>query len=75
MEEVKKLINQNIPVIASGNFPNGHIVVIVGYDSVGWIVHDPWGDANSKFKNRDGKHVNYMYGSYDIGKKWYSYIK
>ncbi len=71
----KELIKQNKPIIASGYFPNGHIVTIVGYDSNGWIVHDPYGDANTKYKNTNGNYVKYKYGRYDIGKKWFAYIK
>ena len=71
----KSLIDQNIPVIASGNFPNGHVIVIVGYDKEGWIAHDPYGDANTKYKNTNGMYVRYKYGDFYIGKKWFAYIK
>jgi hypothetical protein len=74
-KEVKKLIDQNKPVIASGNFPNGHIIAIVGYDNEGWIVHDPYGNANTRFKDTNGRYVHYKYGKYDIGKKWFAYIR
>ena len=72
---VKKLIDQGKPVIASGNFPNGHVIVIVGYDKKGWIAHDPYGDANTKYKNTNGMYVRYKYGDFSIGKKWFAYIK
>ena len=71
----KSLIDQNIPVIASGNFPNGHVIVIVGYNDKGWIAHDPYGDANTKYKNTNGMYVRYKYGDFYIGKKWFAYIK
>jgi len=72
---VKELIDQGKPVIASGYFPNGHVIVIVGYDKEGWIVHDPYGDANTKYKNTNGMYVRYKYGDFYIGKKWFAYIK
>ncbi|MCX8125449.1 MAG: C39 family peptidase, partial [Spirochaetes bacterium] len=74
-KEVKKLIDQNKPVIVSGDFPNGHIVTIVGYDSNGWIVHDPYGNANTGYKDTNGEFVHYKYGKYSIGKKWFAYIR
>ncbi len=71
----KSLINQHKPVITSGYFPNGHIITIVGYDDTGWIAHDPYGDARTKYTNTNGRYVHYNYGEYAIGKKWFAYIK
>ena len=74
-QKVKNLLDNDNPVIVSGDFPMRHIVTIVGYDKEGWIVHDPYGNANTKYRDTNGKYVHYKYGMYDIGKKWFAYIK
>ena len=43
-EQLRRFIDDGLPVVVHGDFtPSGHIVVIVGYDAGGFIVHDPSG--------------------------------
>lgn len=49
------------PMIISGRFTaSGHIITLVGMTLLDdLIVHDPWGDWNSGYRNRDGKYRIY----------------
>ncbi|MFO0624412.1 MAG: C39 family peptidase [Polyangiales bacterium] len=43
-EQLRRFIDDGLPVVVHGDFtPSGHIVVVVGYDADGFIVHDPSG--------------------------------
>lgn len=54
---IKQHLDQGKPVILQGWFtPSGHFVVVVGYNSTGWIVNDPAGVWNQR-----------AYGSYNSG--------
>ena len=54
-DEVRAEIRAGRPVIVSGKFTaSGHIIVIIGLKGDDFIVHDPWGDANTGYKNRNG---------------------
>ncbi|TGK86211.1 hypothetical protein EHQ23_08110 [Leptospira bourretii] len=81
-ENIKTQINSGKPVVTSGTFNielggkdkegnpivvKGHVITIVGYDETGWIVHDPFGDANTDYKKGSGKYIHYEYGKWDIG--------
>jgi uncharacterized protein YvpB len=51
IERIKSQIDAGRPVIVQGWFTeSGHILVITGYDSKGWIVNDPAGLWSSCFK-------------------------
>jgi hypothetical protein len=42
--QVRAYLDAGLPVVVHGDFtPSGHIVVVVGYDRDGFIVHDPSG--------------------------------
>jgi len=41
---------------------------IVGYDSTGWIVYDPYGDANTGASYLSGDSGSGMYAHYDYDK-------
>ncbi|WP_061236562.1 hypothetical protein, partial [Leptospira santarosai] len=59
--------NGNI-VSAGGAFPVGdHRNAIVGYDSKGWVVFDPYGNANTKGYNGNGMFAHYEYGKFNLG--------
>ena len=72
IEKVKAWLSNGNPAVTHGYFPHtsGHIIVLVGYDEKGFIVHDPngewfeWGyDRNERFGNNEkGKFKNYSYG-------------
>ncbi|EMM77919.1 hypothetical protein LEP1GSC040_2475 [Leptospira santarosai str. 2000030832] len=55
-------------VSAGGAYPVGdHRNAIVGYDSKGWVVFDPYGNANTKGYNGNGMFAHYEYGKFNLG--------
>jgi uncharacterized protein YvpB len=45
IDEVKDWLSHEKPAVIHGYFTRfGHIIVLVGYDSTGFIVHDPYGE-------------------------------
>ena len=51
------------PVVVHGFWTGpGHIAVIVGFNSSGWIVNDPAGDWEVCYGCGGGKGVRYNYG-------------
>lgn len=55
-DEIRAEIRAGRPVIVSGLFTkSGHIVVIIGLKGDDFIVHDPWGDANTKYRDKNGE--------------------
>lgn len=71
IEEVKDWLASGNPAVVHGYFTHfGHIIALVGYDSNGFIVHDPYGewfadgyDRNEPGGNDEkGKFLNYSYG-------------
>ena len=60
------------PVVVHGTWTSaGHIAVLVGYDSDGWIVHDPAGDWYAGYGWGSGEAVHYPYGGgWDDGLSW-----
>ena len=71
VDQVKQALDSGRPCVVHGYFvaPFGHIVVYIGYDDDGFIVHDPWGewhasgyDRNTPENNTKGKAVHYSYG-------------
>lgn len=57
IEKIKSYIDKDLPVIVSTKLGGlkGHIVVICGYDdSDNMICNDPFGDANTKYKEHHG---------------------
>jgi hypothetical protein len=74
---IKKQIDRGIPVPcgilhhgpASAPTGGGHWICVVGYDSSGFIVNDPWGQINhinGTYTKTDGKHVHYDYELFDF---------
>ncbi|BDA77551.1 hypothetical protein LPTSP3_g04810 [Leptospira kobayashii] len=73
-DSIKKALSEGKPVVVGGEFNvspviGGHRLVIVGYDSTGWIVHDPYGNANNTSYQGSGMYAHYDFGKWDIGKK------
>jgi uncharacterized protein YvpB len=70
IEQIKLAIDEGIPVVAHGYLTSfGHIIVIVGYNDNGFIVHDPYGewydwgyDLNNASNQRKGQGLTYSYG-------------
>lgn len=65
---IKRNIDAGRPVVVHGYFTDGHILVVIGYDSTGWIVNDPaglWagcylcGYPNRTSTNGRGAHYSY----------------
>ncbi|MBD1938411.1 C39 family peptidase [Microcoleus sp. FACHB-68] len=61
--EIKiELINRR-PVVLAGDFTaTGHILCVIGYNSSGLIVNDPWGDALTGYADTEGRKLLYPYG-------------
>ena len=79
VEIVKEQIDAGIPVPigilhhgpASAPSGGGHWICVVGYDSKGFIVHDPWGEidhASGTYVSEDGERLHYSYSL--IGSRW-----
>ena len=79
VEIVKEQIDAGKPVPigilhhgpASAPSGGGHWICVVGYDSKGFIVHDPWGEidhASGSYVSEDGEHLHYSYNL--IGSRW-----
>lgn len=70
IDQVKDWLAKKKPTVIHGYFtPSGHIIVLVGYDSTGFIVHDPYGEWFA-----DGYDLNNPDGNNEKGKfKHYSY--
>ena len=76
---VKKQIDAGKPVPigilhhgpASAPSGGGHWLIVIGYDSKGFIVHDPWGEidhASGTYPSTDGAHKHYSYNL--INSRW-----
>jgi hypothetical protein len=74
--ELRKSIDRGIPVPvgilhqgpSSAPRGGGHWVCVVGYDSKGFIVNDPWGTLNhstGQYISTDGQNVHYSYNLFD----------
>jgi uncharacterized protein YvpB len=64
IEACKAHLNTRNPCIVHGWFTgSGHIIVLVGYDDKGFIVHDPYGEWFSTGYRTDlsGKFLHYSY--------------
>jgi uncharacterized protein YvpB len=42
-----------------GGLPGGHIILLVGIDDYDYIVNDPFGNANTNYKDKNGAGVIY----------------
>lgn len=71
IEQVKRHLSSGRPVVVHGYFTSfGHIIVIIGYDEKGFLVHDPYGEWTSggydrndpNGNNAKGKQLHYSYG-------------
>jgi uncharacterized protein YvpB len=70
MKAVKDWLASGKPVVTHGYFTSfGHIVVLVGYDSTGFIVHDPYGEWYASGYDRNDPSGNNTKGKF----KHYSY--
>lgn len=62
MQDIIECIDNGNPVLLFGLFTHaGHIVCCVGYNSLGLIISDPWGDWSTGYTSKDGNGVLYMY--------------
>jgi uncharacterized protein YvpB len=70
LEQIKAWVALRRPVVIHGYFTNfGHIIVVIGYDKSGFIVHDPYGEWNNwgydlnepDGNNTKGKALHYSY--------------
>lgn len=78
---IKAQLEAGNPVVVRGDFGieiggldengkpkkvEGHILTIVGYDEKGWIVHDPWGNANEYHYGGSGMYAHYDYDKWSV---------
>jgi uncharacterized protein YvpB len=70
LDAVKGWLAAGNPIVTHGYFTSfGHIIVMVGYDDKGFIVHDPYGEWYAEGYDRNdpggndakGKYLNYSY--------------
>jgi len=64
IEEVQDWLAAGKPVVIHGYFTSfGHIVVLVGYDENGFLVHDPYGEwfPDGYRTDLNGAYLNYSY--------------
>lgn len=82
IDKVKRHLDKGFPCITHGYFTTfGHIIVIVGYDETGLIVHDPYGEWFESGYRTDlsGAYLHYSYDlirracAYD-GEFWVHFI-
>lgn len=60
-----ELLNRR-PIVLAGDFTAaGHIITLIGYNSEGYIVQDPWGDALTGYSDTEGRKLMYPYGYID----------
>ena len=75
-DTIKKQIDRGIPVPvgilhhgpASAPSGGGHWICVIGYDTTGFIVHDPWGEidnASGTYPSEDGASKHYSYKLFD----------
>jgi GH24 family phage-related lysozyme (muramidase)/uncharacterized protein YvpB len=64
IEQIKEALRNGIPVVVHGWFStSGHIIVLIGYDEKGFLVHDPYGEWTAGgYLNKSGKALHYSYG-------------
>lgn len=78
--EVKTELIDRRPVVLGGDFTaTGHIVCLIGYNSQGYIVNDPWGNALTGYADTEGRKLLYPYSYIDRvagpdGKVWAHFI-
>lgn len=60
LDDIRENVRKGYVSIVSGKFTeSGHIVVIIGLQGKDFIVHDPWGNYNTNYKDFNGKAVIY----------------
>jgi uncharacterized protein YvpB len=80
--DVKKWLEQGNPCVVHGYFTaSGHIITIIGYNSKGWIVHDPYGEwfSSGYDTSRSGAGLTYSYSMMERvcgsdGDLWIHYV-
>ncbi|MBW4522538.1 MAG: C39 family peptidase [Scytolyngbya sp. HA4215-MV1] len=64
IDQVKDWLADGKPIVTHGYFTTfGHVVVFAGYDSTGFLVHDPYGEWTPYGYRTDlsGQYVHYSY--------------
>ncbi|MEG3906552.1 C39 family peptidase [Microcoleus sp. w2-18bC1] len=60
--EVRSELLNRRPVVLAGDFTAaGHILTVIGYNSQGYIVQDPWGNALTGYSDTEGRKLMYSY--------------
>lgn len=79
--EVKNELTNRRPVVLGGDFTaSGHIICVIGFNSAGYIVNDPWGDALTGYTDTEGRKLIYPYSYMDRvagpnGSVWAHFIR
>ncbi|MCS6814308.1 MAG: C39 family peptidase, partial [Cyanobacteria bacterium] len=62
-EQIKRELVDGYPVVVGGYFTHGgHIITVIGFNERGYLAHDPWGDATTGYRNKEGRRVHYSNG-------------
>jgi hypothetical protein len=58
--QLRSQLKQQIPIVVATRFtPMRHLIAIVGHGRGSWRVLDPWGDATTGYRCRNGDRVDY----------------
>ncbi len=58
--DIHNRLRQKQPVVVGGYFTaDGHILTVIGFNSKGYIVNDPWGDAMTGYRSGYGRKLFY----------------
>lgn len=69
---IQAKLDRGEKVVVGGDFTkDGHVVTITGITDTGFYVSDSFGDANTKYANKDGKMNHYKFEDYTLG---YAYV-
>ena len=70
--QLRAMLDAGDPVVVHGFWTSaGHIVTLIGYDSTGWLVHDPAGDWYHGYGGSWGDSVHYPFNSaWDDNLSW-----
>lgn len=58
-DQMKIELSAGRPLVLAGDFPatSGHVVALTGYNPHGWLIDDPWGNVNTRYKDQNGSNV------------------
>ena len=78
--QLYEMLRNDIPQVLHGNYSStskvkGHVVLCIGMDSKGVIVHDPYGDAKTGYNKTNGDAITYSFSEKYYDDKKYRITK